>query len=148
VVEVDAESFAHEVEALRERFGCECRNAVSGPLLPYLVGSPKRRRVVHDRPPAQTGAGENPDRVVARGSGGVTEIAPVAPELGAVEVQIVGVAARLEYDDIQPCGGQHSGGRPAPCSRSDDADIAIELEINGDRERLDGLRRRMRNGAD
>ena len=60
VVEVDPEPLAHDVEALRERLGCECRDAVARPLLAHLVGRTERRRVVHDRASAETRAGEDP----------------------------------------------------------------------------------------
>ena len=78
----------------------------------------------------------------------MAEVAPVAPKLGAVEILIVVVVARLEHDDVEARGGQASSGRPAAGARSDDAHVALELEIAGHRERLDRLRRRVLGGAD
>ena len=97
------------------------------PLLAYLVGRTERRRVVHDRASAETRAGEDPHRLVARGRRCVAEVASVAPKLGAVEIPIVVVVAGLEHDDVEARGGQTSSGRPAAGARSDDAHVALEL---------------------
>ena len=148
VIEVDADPLADDVEALRERVGSECREPVARPLLPHLVGSPERRRVVDDRPAAETGPGEDPDCLVVRRRGGVAEVAPVALELGAVEIRIVVVRPCLEHDHVQARAGQDGCGRPSARARSDDADIAVELEIAGHRERFDRLRRRLVDRAD
>ncbi len=111
--------------------GSECREPVARPLLPHLVGSPERRRVVDDRPAAETGPGEDPDCLVVRRRGGVAEVAPVALELSAVEIRIVVVRPCLEHDHVQARAGQDGCGRPSARARSDDADVAVELEIAG-----------------
>jgi hypothetical protein len=68
-------------------------------------------------------------------------------ELGAVEVLLAEVPAGLDHDHVEARLREDSGGGAAAGPRADDDDVALELRVPGDRERLDRLRRHVRKAA-
>ena len=142
VLEVDAQALDDGVKAPRVLLAGECRHAVARPFLAHLVGCAERGRVVDDGAAAEARAGEQPDALVVAGlRRAQVESCCRAVTSETVEVGVVVIAAHLEDDDVEPGRGEHAG-RGAPTrARADDNDVAAEVRIGGDLERLQGLRR-------
>jgi hypothetical protein len=62
-------------------------------------------------------------------------------DLGAVEVGVVVIAAHLEDYDVEPGCGEHTRRRAPARTRADDHDVAEQIRVGRDLQRLQGLRR-------
>ena len=110
----------------------------------HLVGSAKRGRVVDDRAAAETGTRDQPDTLVVgcRGAAAAVEAAQAGP-LGAVEVALRPVAARLEHDHVQSGRSENRGRDTAAGARADHADVALQLQLAVGLDRLEPWPRRV-----
>ena len=114
------------------------------PLRSDVVGRPERRRVVDDRAAAEAGAGDQADALVVGRRRPATAVeAPEAGPLGAVEVALRPVAARLEHDDVQPRRREHGRGDAPARARADHTDVALQLQPGTDVERREARRGRV-----
>ena len=101
-------------------------------------------RVVDDRAATEAGTRDQADAlVVGRRRAAAAVEAPEAGPLGAVEVALRPVAARLEHDDVEPRRREHGRGDASARARADHADVALQLEPAADVERLEARRGRV-----
>src|ERR671914_1632959 len=119
------------------------------PIGPHEVGRTEAPGVVDQGAATEARAGEQADAlIVGRNPAAVQVEARVAGQLVAVEVLLAEVAPRLQHDHVEARRGEHAGRGAAAGAGADHADVAVELGVLADLDRLDPLRGRVRGRSE
>ena len=145
VLGVHADALPDRVEAAVEVLAGDRVDAVLyGPLAPDVLGRAEAERVVDERRAAKTLGCEQADAPVGGRHAAAVDVEAVeAGQLGAVEVALAEVTARLDDHDVEPLLREHGGSRAAARARADHDDVAVERRVLGHGKRLDRSRRRV-----
>ena len=154
VLGVHADALPDRVEALVELGARHRTHAVlAGPLLAHAVRGAERVGVVHERGAAQALRGQQAHAAVGARHAAAVEVEPVeARQLGAVEVLLGEVAARLHHQHVEARLREHGRGGTAARARAHHHHVAVErggaAQLAAARSPAAEVRRAARAGPD